>query len=61
MHGYSGEIGFDLNYYAVKLSAKSVSDITKYNDITLTGATSGVVATVLIQLLQMVQTRILFL
>ena len=25
-----GEIGFDLNYYAVKLSAKSVSDITKY-------------------------------
>ena len=40
-----GEIGFDLNYYAVKLSAKSVSDITKYVGVTLTGVTSGVVAT----------------
>ena len=28
-----GEIGFDLNYYAVKLSAKSVSDLSKYKDI----------------------------
>ena len=37
--------GFDLNYYAVKLSAKSVSDITKYVGVTLTGVTSGVVAT----------------
>jgi len=39
-----GEIGYDLNYYAVKLSAKSLSDITKYNGVKLTGATSGVVA-----------------
>ena len=39
-----GEIGYDLNYYAVKLSGKSLSDITKYNGIQLTGASSGVVA-----------------
>ena len=38
-------ISYDLNYYSVKLSAKSVSDITKYNGVRLTGATSGVVAT----------------
>ena len=40
-----GEIGYDLNYYAVKLSAKSVSTISSYIGVTLTGATSGVVAT----------------
>ena len=39
-----GQISYDLNYYAVKLSAKSVSDITKYNGVRLTGVTSGVVA-----------------
>ena len=39
-----GEIGYDLNYYAVKLSAKSLSDITKYNNVQLTGVSSGVVA-----------------
>ena len=40
-----GEIGYDLNYYAVKLSAKSVSTISSYIGVTLTGVTSGVVAT----------------
>src|SRR5210317_370417 len=39
-----GQISYDLNYYAVKLTAKSVSDITKYNGVRLTGVTSGVVA-----------------
>ena len=39
-----GEIGYDLNYYAVKLSGKSLSDITKYNGVQLTGVSSGVVA-----------------
>ena len=39
-----GEIGYDLNYYAVKLSGKSVSTISSYIGVTLTGATSGVVA-----------------
>ena len=40
-----GEIGYDLNYYAVKLSGKSLSDITKYNGVKLTGATSGATGT----------------
>jgi len=40
-----GEIGYDLEYYAVKLSAKSNSTISNYIGVTLTGATSGVVAT----------------
>ena len=39
-----GAISYDLNYYSVKLSAKSVSDITKYNGVRLTGASSGVIA-----------------
>ena len=39
-----GAISYDLNYYSVKLSAKSVSDLSKYNGVRLTGATSGVVA-----------------
>ena len=39
-----GEIGYDLNYSSVKLSAKSNSTLADYKDIILTGATSGVVA-----------------
>src|SRR6056300_1014214 len=41
-----GEIGYDLKYYAVKLTSKSVSDISTYIDTTLTGDTSGVTAKV---------------
>ncbi len=41
-----GEIGYDLKYYAVKLTSKSVSDISTYIDTTLTGGTSGVTAKV---------------
>ena len=39
-----GEIGYDLNYYAVKLTSKSNSTIANYIGQTLTGATSGVTA-----------------
>ena len=39
-----GTISYDLNYYSVKLSAKSVSDLSKYNGVRLTGASSGVIA-----------------
>ena len=42
-----GEIGYDLNYESVKLSAKSLSTLSSYEGITITGATSGVVATVI--------------
>ena len=42
-----GEIGYDLNYTSVKLSAKSNSTLADYNGLTLTGATSGVVAKVI--------------
>jgi len=41
-----GEIGYDLNYYAVKLTSKSASTLTDYVDTTLTGGTSGVTAKV---------------
>ena len=41
-----GEIGYDLNYYAVKLTSKSNSTITNYIGKTLTGGTSGVTAKV---------------
>ena len=40
-----GEIGFDLNYSAVKLTSKTFSSVTNYVGLILTGATSGVVAT----------------
>ena len=40
-------ISYDLNYYAVKLSAKSLSTLSSYNNIQVTGATSGVVATII--------------
>jgi len=42
-----GEIGYDLNYTSVKLSAKSNSTLADYNGVELTGATSGVVAKVI--------------
>ena len=41
-----GEIGYDLNYYSIKLSAKSNSTLADYNGVELTGATTGVIATV---------------
>ena len=41
-----GEIGYDLNYTSVKLSAKSNSTLADYNGLEVTGATSGVVAKV---------------
>jgi len=40
-----GEIGFDLNYYAVKLTSKSASSVTNYVGTILTGGSSGVTAT----------------
>ena len=39
-----GEVGYDLNYSSIKLSAKSNSTLADYNGVILTGATSGVVA-----------------
>ena len=42
-----GEIGYDLNYYAVKLTSKSNSTIADYIGTTLTGNTSSVTAKVI--------------
>ena len=42
-----GEIGYDLNYHAVKLSAKSLSTLSNYVGVKITGATSGVEALVI--------------
>ena len=42
-----GEIGYDLKYYAVKLTSKTATDLSTYNGTTLTGATSGVTAKVI--------------
>src|SRR6056300_157088 len=42
-----GEIGYDLNYYAVKLTSKSNLTIADYIGTTLTGGTSGVTAKVI--------------
>ena len=42
-----GEIGYDLNYTSVKLSAKSNSTLADYNGLEVTGATSGLVAKVI--------------
>ena len=36
-----GEIGYDLKYYAVKLTSKTATSVDTYIDSTLTGATSG--------------------
>ena len=41
-----GEIGYDLKYYAVKLTSKSATSVDSYVDTTLTGGTSGVTAKV---------------
>ena len=41
-----GEIGYDLKYYAVKLTSKSASSLADYDGTTLTGGTSGVTAKV---------------
>ena len=41
-----GEIGYDLKYYAVKLTSKTATSVDTYIDTTLTGATSGVTAKV---------------
>ena len=41
-----GQVGLDIEYYAVKLSAKSLSTLSSYNNVEVTGATSGVVATI---------------
>ena len=41
-----GEIGYDLKYYAVKLTSKSAGTVDSYIDTTLTGGTSGVTAKV---------------
>ena len=41
-----GEIGYDLKYYAVKLTSKSATTVDSYIDTTLTGGTSGVTAKV---------------
>jgi hypothetical protein len=42
-----GEIGYDLKYYAVKLTSKSASSLSTYVGTTLTGGTSGVTAKVI--------------
>ena len=39
-----GEISFDLNYYAVKLTSKSASSLSDYVGTVLTGGTSGLTA-----------------
>ena len=39
-----GQLSIDTNYTAIKLTSKSVSNINDYNNTTLTGGTSGVVA-----------------
>ena len=41
-----GEIGYDLKYYAVKLTSKTATSVDSYIDSTLTGGTSGVTAKV---------------
>jgi hypothetical protein len=51
-----GEIGYDLNYYAVKLtSIDSTNTLSNFTDgTTLTGSTSGITATIVIELQQTV-------
>ena len=43
-----GEIGYDLNYESVKLSAKSLSTLSSYVGATITGATSPLLFKVLL-------------
>ena len=39
-----GQLSIDTNYTSIKLTSKTASDINDYNNTTLTGGTSGVVA-----------------
>jgi len=41
-----GQVSIDTNYYAVKLTSKSAASLSTYNNTTVTGGTSGVVAEV---------------
>ena len=41
-----GQVSIDTSYYAIKLTSKSASSIDDYNNTTITGDTSGVVAEV---------------
>ena len=41
-----GQVSIDTSYYAIKLTSKSASSIDDYNNTTITGGTSGVVAEV---------------
>ena len=41
-----GQVGLDTSYYAVKLTSKSAASLTTYNNTTVTGGSSGVVADV---------------
>jgi len=52
-----GEIGYDLNYFAVKLTSYSgTATLANLQDVTFTGTTSGVTAKLQIHQSQMVQT-----
>jgi hypothetical protein len=42
-----GQVSIDTQYYAIKLTSKSASSINDYNNSTITGGTSGVVAEVI--------------
>ena len=42
-----GQVSIDTNYTAIKLTSKSASSISDYNNSTITGGTSGVVAEVI--------------
>ncbi len=42
-----GQISVDTKYYAVKLTSKSASSINDYNNTTITGGSSGVIAEVI--------------
>ena len=41
-----GEVGYDLDYYSIKLTSKSASSLSDYNGKVFKGATSGVIAKV---------------
>ena len=41
-----GQVSIDTEYTSIKLTSKSISDLSSYNNTTLTGNTSGVVAKV---------------
>ena len=42
-----GQVSIDTSYYAVKLTSKSISSLDTYNNTTVTGGTSGVIAQVI--------------